>query len=308
MKNERVTYIKGQYVPDGEAKIDYYDAGFQYGIVVTDAIRTFSYQPFKLDQHIDRLMRSLKMARINPGMPRDELKGIALTLLQKNRHCFNPPADDTWIFYNISSGRLFVYFEPGKTYEPQTVCVNLWPLDFKRHAKYYKVGCHVVTPSIRQAPPQCLDPKLKHRSRLYWTLANHEVHEMDPEGFVLLLDLNGNVTENAGANFFIVKDGVLKTPTTDQALAGISRETILDLARELGIPAEEKPMQMYDVYNADEAFLTATSFCALPATKANGVSIGDGKPGPITMRLLNAWSENVGVNIVDQALRGAGLL
>jgi branched-chain amino acid aminotransferase len=307
MSNERVTYIKGEYVPDSEAKIDYYDAGFQYGIVITDAIRTFNYKPFKLDQHVDRLLRSLKMARIDPGMSRDELKGIALTLLEKNRHCFNPPGEETWIFYNISSGRFFVNFEKGQTYAPQTVCVNLWPMDFSRHAKYYKTGCHVVTPSIRQTPPQCLDPKLKHRSRLYWTLAIHEVHEVDPEGFVLLLDLQGNVTENAGANFFIVKDGVLKTPPTDTALAGISRETALELAEQLGIPAEEKSFQMYDVYNADEAFLTATSYCVLPATKANGVTIGDGKPGPITLRLLNTWSENVGVNIVEQALKGAGL-
>ncbi|MCL5998907.1 MAG: aminotransferase class IV [Chloroflexi bacterium] len=308
MKNERVTYIKGEYVPDSEAKIDYYDGGFQYGIVVTDAIRTFNYKPFKVDRHIDRLMRSLKVARIDPGMSRDELKGIALTLLEKNRHCFNPPHDDTWIFYNISSGRYFVYSEPGKTYPRQTVCVNLWPLEFRRHAKFYLTGCHVVTPSIRQMPPQCLDPKLKHRSRLSWVLAGHEAHEMDPEGFALALDLNGNVTETAGANFFIVKDGVLRTPPTDVTLAGISRETVLELAQQIGIPAEEKHFQIYDVYNAEEAFLTTTSFCILPTTKANGLTIGDGKPGKIALQLLNAWSETVGVNIVDQALRAAGLL
>jgi branched-chain amino acid aminotransferase len=307
MSNQRVTYIKGEYVPDSEAKVDYYDAGFQYGIVVTDAIRTFNYRPFKVDQHLDRLMRSLKVARIDPGMSRDELKQIAFTLLERNRHCFNPPHDDTWIFYNISSGRFYVNFEPGMTYPPQTVCVNLWPLDFRRHAKFYLSGCHVITPSTRQLPPQCLDPKLKHRSRLYWTLAAHEVHEMDPEGFSLLLDLQGNVTENGGANFFIVKDGVLRTPPTDVALAGISRETVLELAKQLGIPAEEKHSQMYDIYNADEAFLTATSFCILPATKANDVTIGDGKPGQLTLRLLSTWSETVGVDIVDQGLRGAGL-
>ena len=308
MKNERVTYIKGEYVPDSEAKIDYYDAGFQYGIVVTDAIRTFNYKPFKVDQHVDRLMRSSKMARIDPGMSRDELKAIALTLLERNRHCFNPPRDDTWIFYNISSGRFFVNFEPGKTYPPQTVCVHLWPLEFQRHAKFYLSGCHVITPSTRQMPAQCLDPKLKHRSRLYWTLAGYEVHEMDPEGFSLLLDLQGNVTENGGANFFIVQGGVLRTPPTDVALAGISRETVFELAKQLGIPAEEKHFQMYDVYNADEAFLTATSYCVLPATKANGVTIGDGKPGRLTLQLLNAWSETVGVDIIDQGLRGAGLV
>jgi branched-chain amino acid aminotransferase len=308
MNNGRVTYIKGEYVPDSEAKIDYYDSGFQYGILIAEAIRTFNYKPFKLDQHIDRLTQSLKVVRIDPGMSRDELEEVALTLLEKNRRCFNPPQDETWILYNISAGRFFKNFEKGRSYDPQTVCVNLWPLDFDRHAKFYKTGCHVITPSTRQMPPQCLDPKIKHRSRLYWIVAGHEVHEADPEGFALLLDLQGNVTENMGANFFIAKDGVLKTPPTDGVLAGISRETALELAEQLGIPAEEKHFQMYDVYNADEAFLTATSFCVLPATRANGIPIGDGKPGPITLRLLDTWSETVGVNIVEQALKGAGLL
>jgi len=307
MTNERVMYMQGEYVLDREAKIDYYDSGFQFGIVITDAIRTFNYKPFKVERHVDRFLQSCKMARINPGRSLEEIIDICHTLFEKNKQHFNPPKDDTWIFMNASMGRFSVYFEKGETYDPQNLCIALWPLDFNRHAKYYLTGCHAVTPSIRQTPPQCMDPKLKHRSRMYWILAGHEVHEMDPEGFTLLLDLNGNVTENAGANFFIVKDGVIITPPTDNCLAGISRETVLELAEELKIPAVEKNFQMYHVYNADEAFFTATSYCALPATKANGVTIGDGKPGPITLQLLDSWSESVGLNIVDQALQATGL-
>ena len=114
-------------------------------------------------------------------------------------------------------------------------------------------------------------------------------------------DINGNITENKGGNFFIVTDGTLRTPTTHSVLAGVSRQTVLELAASLGIPAVEEDIQLYDVETADEAFFTSTPYSLLPATRINGITIGDGVPGPISKRLLAAWSELVGVDIVAQA-------
>ena len=129
---------------------------------------------------------------------------------------------------------------------------------------------------------------------------------MDPEGFSLLLDIDGNVSENKGANFFIYRDGCLRTPTTRNVLEGVSRATVLELAREEGIPAVEEDLQPYHVATAEEAFFCSTSYCMLPVTRYNGNVLGEGQPGPIYRRLLDAWSRRVEMDIPEQALRQVG--
>jgi len=115
-----------------------------------------------------------------------------------------------------------------------------------------------------------------------------------------LLDLDGNVTEFSGGNILIVKDGTIISPTLRNILPGISRQTVIELAGELGIPFAEKDFQVYDVINADEAFESTTPFCLMPVTRINAVPIGDGKPGPLCSKLLEVWSDKVGVDIVGQ--------
>jgi branched-chain amino acid aminotransferase len=136
-----------------------------------------------------------------------------------------------------------------------------------------------------------------------YTLAEIEVKLVDPRAQGILLDIDGNIAENKGGNFFIFADGVLKTPLTSNALAGVSRATVLELATELGIPVRECDLQPYDVYTADEAFFTSTPYCIMPATRFNGLPIGDGQVGAVTKCLLAAWSERVGVDIVAQGLK-----
>jgi len=133
-------------------------------------------------------------------------------------------------------------------------------------------------------------------------VATREVERMNPKAYAILLDQQGNITEGDGQNFFIVTKGVIKTPTLHNTLGGISRATVIELAKKGNIPIEETNIQPYDVYNADEAFLTATSFCILPLTEFNLMSISDSKPGPITKQLLEMWSEEVGMDIVGQAM------
>ncbi len=120
----------------------------------------------------------------------------------------------------------------------------------------------------------------------------------------LLLDLDGNLTETSGANFLIVERGTIVSPTTVNALPGISRATVFELAGKLGIPFVERDLQVFSVINADEAFLTSTPYCMMPVTRINGLPIGSGKPGPIFRRLLQAWSAEVGVDIEKQILDG----
>jgi branched-chain amino acid aminotransferase len=167
-------------------------------------------------------------------------------------------------------------------------------------AKKLDKGQHLITPSIRHVPPQCYDPKMKYRSRMHYYLADLEARVADPEASALLLDLDGNVTETSGANFLIVERGTIISPTTRNTLPGISRQMVIELAAQLGIPFLERDFQVFNVINADEAFTTSTPYGVLPVTRVNGLPIGDGRPGPIVGRLLEAWSVAVGLDVVKQ--------
>jgi branched-chain amino acid aminotransferase len=150
-------------------------------------------------------------------------------------------------------------------------------------------------------PSDLLDAKVKNRSRMHYMVANLQVSLVnDPNAMALLLDPDGFIAEGTGSNFFAVQDGVLYTPEGRNLLRGTRRKYILELAGRLGIPAHEKNLELYDAIHADEAFLTSTAFSMLPATQINGLDIGDGKPGPMFRRLIDAWSEEVGIDIISQ--------
>jgi branched-chain amino acid aminotransferase len=298
---ERVVYLDGRFVPESEAKISLFDAAFVHGDSVQEFTRTFKGKLFKFDEHMDRLFRSLRCARIEPGLSLTKIKEISLEVLRLNKPLLGPN-EDGWVIHLISSGILPKWREKGVTYKDCTVGVHFKPLPFESYADYYKTGVHALTPWTRRISPQSIDPKMKQCSRMDLSLATREVQLMDPNAYALLLDQEGNIAEGDGQNFFIATKGELWTPTLRNVLGGISRETAIELAREIKISVKETDIQPYGVYNADEAFFTASSFCILPVTKFNWTRIGNGKPGPITNRLLQTWSNKVGVDIVQQAM------
>jgi len=162
-------------------------------------------------------------------------------------------------------------------------------------------GINAVIPSQRAIPAYLLDPKVKNRSRLHYLMANIEVSGYEGDNnWALLLDPDGFVTEGTGDNFFIVKDNIIITPEPRNILRGISRAYIFELAQQLGLKCIEKNIETYDVYTADEAFMTGTPFCILPVTSLNSERINGGKMGRVTDKLLGTWSSNVGVDIVKQ--------
>jgi len=270
------------------------------GDMVTESTRTFAHRPFKLAEHIDRLYKSLKVTRINPGMTAAEMHELSLRVLETNLPKV-APSMDLWLVHNISRGRFVAGADPTKQRSQATIIIHTAPMILTDWVRFYTEGCHAVTPFSRAVPPEALDARIKNRSRMAYTLAEMEVKLVDPQAQSILLDIHGNVAENKGGNFFIYSEGVLKTPQARSALAGISRATILELAAQLNIPIQVTDFQPYDIYTADEAFFTSTPYCIMPATKFNGLPVGDGQVGPITKRLLQAWSELVGVDIVAQA-------
>ena len=149
--------------------------------------------------------------------------------------------------------------------------------------------------------PEALDPKVKHYSRMNFNLAELEANDVDPGAWPILRDADGNLTEGSGYNVFLVTNGVIRTASDRALLQGVSRGMVFDLAKQLDVPLVEEDLQPYDLYTADESFFASTSYCVLPVTQVDRRQIGDGKPGPITQQLLAAWSEVVGLDIVDQA-------
>ena len=295
-----LVYLSGEFVPTDEAKISIFDAAVMLGDMVTESTRTFAHRPFKLDQHIDRLYKSLKVTRIDPGMTPAEMYDLSLRVLETNLPKVVPEMD-VWLVHNISRGRSVAGADPTRQRSPATVIIHTAPLILTDWARFFSEGCHAVTPFSRAVPPEALDARIKNRSRMAYTLAEIEVKLVDPQAQGILLDIHGNVAENKGGNFFIYSEGVLKTPRARSALAGISRATVLELAAQLNISLEVTDFQPYDIYTADEAFFTSTPYCIMPATKFNGLPVGDGQVGPVTKRILQAWSQLVGIDIVAQA-------
>tara|TARA_Y100001934_G_scaffold160781_1_gene191822 strand:- start:224 stop:646 length:423 start_codon:yes stop_codon:yes gene_type:complete len=134
-----------------------------------------------------------------------------------------------------------------------------------------------------------------------YTLAEQEVKLIDDDAQSVILDIDGFVAENKGGNVFLVKDGVVKTPTTVNGLAGITRETTLEICQTLGIPTQETRLLPYDLYTADEVFFTSTPYCLMPATQFNGLLVGDGTVGPISKQILQGWTDLTGTDVVAQA-------
>ena len=296
----RQVYISGEMVRESEAKISIFDSAVMLGDTVTESTRTFRHQPFKLDQHITRMYKSLKVTRIDPGCSPDEMKEITSGVVEANLPEV-AEEDDIWIVHNISRGVSMPGPDPTVQQGRATVMIHTAPMDLTGWAGFYEKGCHAVTSMSRIIPSQSLDARIKNRSRMAYTLAEVEVKLVDPLAQGIILDVHGNVAENKGGNIFAVTDGRLRTPKSQNSLAGVSRETVLELAEGLGIENEVTELQPYDLYTADELFFTSTPYCIMPATKFNGLPVGSGEVGELTRALLDAWSDQVGMDIVKQA-------
>jgi branched-chain amino acid aminotransferase len=304
--SERQVYFNGTMVPESQAKISIYDSALMFGDMVFEMMRTFNKKHFRLHEHLERLYASIRSVRIPLEMSMREMEKAFYHTMEVNAHLFGEK-EEVRSLINVTRGPLYIYRHMFDGKMEPTVVIAAFPLSWVigHVAKFYKTGVHAVIPSQRAIPAQFLDPKIKNRSRLFYQTANQQAALVDKDAWALLLDPDGFIAEGTGSNFFIVKDGALYTPEPRNILRGISRAYVMELAQELKVPCYEKNLEPYDVITADEAFFTCTPFSIMPATKFDGLAIGDGMPGKMTMRLLDAWSGKVGVNIVQQALEYA---
>jgi branched-chain amino acid aminotransferase len=297
----RIAYFNGRFLPEPEVLVPFRDRGFKYGDAVFDTTRTFGHRVFKLREHIDRLYRSLRYLRIDPGLPPATMADITEEVLRRNLPLLEPD-DDYWVTQRVSRG-LDASDQKIFGHEGPTVIVECVPLPLRERAALYRDGIRVLTPSIRRAPPEALSPRVKTHNYLNMIAANLEVKARDPEAWAVLLDTAGNLAEGMGSNIFLVRGGTVYTPREQYVLAGISRETVIELARGFGIPVVEQDLDLYDAYNADEAFLTSTSLCICPVRSVNDVRVGSAIPGPVTRQLSDAYCRLVDFDFVGQYLK-----
>jgi len=291
----RHIWKNGEILTESEGKLSIYDSAVMFGDMVFEMTRSFKGKHFKLREHLERLYRSIKYVRIPLEMTIDQMEDACHEITRANEF---EPDDEHRLMINVTRGLLPIYGQTGRV--GPNVIISDFPLRWTTAGmgRLFDTGINAVIPSQRQIPAHLLDPKVKNRSRMHYLMANIEASQMKGENnWPLLLDENGFITEGTGCNFFIVhKAGWLVTPEGRNVLRGVSRDFVCGLYD----VETEGNLEPYDVYNADEAFVTGTPFCMLPVTSLNGVKIGDGKPGLLFSDLLYKWSKQVGVDIKAQ--------
>jgi len=278
-----IIYFDGMYVPEEEAKVSVFDHGLLYGDGVFEGIRAYNGRVFRLKEHIDRFFDSAKAIALEVPHSKAEVMEIVTETFRRN---------------NLASGycRLIITrgvgdlgLDPRKCSRPCliniTTTISLYP------EEVYHQGMDLITIPTRRNLPEAVNPRIKSLNYLNNILAKIECNLAGVQEAIFLND-QGYVAEATADNIFLVKNGVLKTPAAYcGALEGITRNALLELARGMGIPSEETIVTRYDLFVADECFVTGTAAELVPAVNIDGRVIGNGKPGPIFIRLREAFQK-----------------
>lgn len=274
-------YLGGEYVSKENAKISVFDHGLLYGDGIFEGIRLYNGRVFKLDEHLRRLYNSAKAIMLTIPMDIEEMRETVLETCRRNN------LTDGYIRLVVTRGEGDLGLGPDKCPEAFVICIadaiSLYP------EWCYRDGLTVVTASTRRNLTEALNPRIKSLNYLNNILAKIEGQAAGAQE-ALMLNQEGYVVECSGDNIFIVQDGRLLTPPTlVGALDGITRAVTLKLAEDIGIPTQETIFTRYDIYTSDECFLTGTAAEIVPAVSLDQRLIGDGKPGPVTRMLIQAF-------------------
>jgi branched-chain amino acid aminotransferase len=274
-------YINGRYYDKPDAKISVYDHGLLYGDGVFEGIRIYSGKAFKLKEHVVRLFESARHIKLEiPLTPEQMIKAINDTIALNNKK-------DGYIRPIVTRGAGSLGLDPRKCADPQVIVIvddiTMYP------AELYETGMEIATVSTIRNHPNAVSPRVKSLNYLNNILAKLE-GIMSGCLESLMLNQKGEIAECSGDNIFLVKRGILRTPPIDAGiLEGITRNTVIDLAKAARITVEEVALTRHDVFTADECFLTGTAAEIIPVTKCDARVIGSGKPGPVTRQLRETY-------------------
>ena len=274
-------YIDGKLYDKEDAKISVYDHGLLYGDGVFEGIRSYAGKVFRMADHLERLWNSAKVIWLTIPISQEEMARAIEDTLAVNG------IKDGYIRVVVTRGAGTLGLDPNRCSHPQVIIItdliSLYPEEL------YRKGLEIVTVSTLRNHPAALSPRVKSLNYLNNILAKIEGQQA---GCIeaLMLNHKGEVSECTGDNIFLVRKGRLLTPSNDAGiLEGITRQCVLELAAEAGIPTQEMPLTKHDVYIADECFLTGTAAEVVPVVKVDSRTIGDGTPGPITRDLIQRF-------------------
>jgi branched-chain amino acid aminotransferase len=274
-------YIDGTFYEQSEAKISVFDHGLLYGDGVFEGIRFYQDRVFRLDEHMDRLWDSAKAISLDIPVSRAALIEATLETIRQN------DLHDGYIRLLVTRGVGSLGLSPDSCRRPSVIIIAatiaLYP------ESLYEKGLTMATCSVRRIPPAALSPRIKSLNYLNNILAKIEAQQAGAaEG--LMLNEQGYVAECTGDNLFVIKHGVISTPTVNAgALAGVTRAVVFELAQKNGIPIKEEDLTRYDILVADECFLTGTAAEVIAAVQLDRRPIGNGQPGPVTLKLVEEF-------------------
>ena len=293
-----LSYWNGELLTDDEPSISVFDVGFVQGVTVPEQMRTFGGKLFQLDEHLQRLRRSLQIVGID-DLDIEDLRTNAEVIASHN-HSLLQSGDDLGLTLIVTPGFCATAADDG---DPgPTVGMYTTPLPFHRWVEKYSTGETLIVSSIRQVPRNCWPAELKCRSRMHYFLADREAHRRKPGARALLLDQDGLVAEASTASVVLYREQEgFVVPPAEKVLASVSVVVLQSLAEQLGIAFVRRDISIDDVRSADEVFLSSTSPCILPVVAFDDLPIGGGVPGDIFRKTIACWGSLVGLDIVAQA-------
>jgi branched-chain amino acid aminotransferase len=293
MSFDLLVYLNGEIIEESRARISPFDRGFLWGDGVYEITPCFHRKLYRLRDHLERLFRSLRYVRIDPGKSLQDLEQATLALLDANYSRLKPRGiyrAGHWVTRGPDAPGM-----AARDAGPPTVFICWRPVDTGGLARRYAEGIRLTIVPTRRVPPQCLEPRAKVTSKMNQILAELDAEARGAQS--LMLDIHGNVAENSVANFFMVRDGALWTPPDRNILEGVTRKVVFEMASRLGLPLVERDFTVYDLAQAEEYFITSSAVCALPVREIDGFRPRASVPGPITRRLMAAFAEETGLDV-----------
>ncbi|MFO7941107.1 MAG: branched-chain-amino-acid transaminase [Bacillota bacterium] len=277
--------MNGDLVPEEDATVSVFDHGFLYGDGVFEGIRAYGGKVFRLREHVQRLYESAHCIMMDIPYEPAELERAIIDTVKAN------DLIDAYIRVVVSRGKGDLGLSPKNCARCQVVIIAgeiaVYP------AELYRDGIEAVTVPTRRNSVGALDPRIKSLNYLNNILGHLEAARAGVRE-ALMLNSDGYVTEGAADNLFVYRKGILSTPPVYLGiLEGITRESVMELARQEGVPVEERPITRHDIYTADECFVTGTAAEIMPIVEVDARTVGEGVPGPLTKRLTELYGKLV---------------
>jgi branched-chain amino acid aminotransferase len=280
---EAKIYIDGKFYSEANAKISVFDHGLLYGDGIFEGIRFYNGRVFRLEEHLHRLWDSARSICLEIPMTMRNMTEAVLETIRQNH------LRDGYIRLLVTRGIGNLGLNPTQCKSPSVIVIAATIALY--HQDFYRKGLTIVTCATRRSNPAALNPAVKSLNYLNNVMARVEANLAGADEALMLNDA-GNVAECTADNVFIVKHGQIFTPpVTAGALRGITRSVVFEIAAEVGIKVQETDITRHDVFVADECFLTGTAAEIVPVVKADGRLIGNGKPGPVTARIIARYRE-----------------